>query len=134
MKIKYRFCDDTVQEVEVDEKLYAAIQEIEQYERRQCWRDAKYRFMVDSLENFLEKNDIDIEDAGSDPQCLFIRYEDNALVHNAIARLSNSQRRLVKKVFFEEMTITAVAAQQHVSQQAISKKMAVIYKKLKKLL
>ena len=131
MKIRYKFCDGTVKEEEVSGEIYAAVQEIEQYERRLYWRDAKHKFSVDCIEGFLEKNDIDVEDAGSDPLYILMSREDKAEVRKALSRLPEKQRGLIRKVFFEYKTTVEIAKEEGVDRTAISHRLASIYRKLK---
>ena len=49
-------------------------------------------------------------------------------------KLSNKQRALLEKVFNQIMSLREIARQTGVSHQALSKQIAVIYKKLKKFL
>ena len=130
MKVKYKFCDGTEQEVEIGDELYAAIQKIERYERRLYWRDAKYRYAVDSLENYLEKNDLDIESAESTPLDILMRKENVARVRNAMALLSDGQRALVEKVFFEGLRPLDIAISENTTKQAINSRLNKIYEKI----
>jgi len=132
MKIKYKFCDGTVQEVEVSAELYAAIQEIEQSERRLCWRDAKHVLSVGNFEYFLEINDIYVEDAaGNSPLDILLRREDVAQVRKAMTALTDKQRELIQKVFFEGMSLRQIAKQTGIAHQTLSESLAAIIKKLK---
>lgn len=128
--IKYEFNDGTISEVEVSDELYAVHEQLLQEEKRNHWKNTRRHISLD----YLNEHEIDIEAPDSDPLIVLIRREDKENLNAAIALLSDKQRELVQKVFFDGMTMTAIAEQENMSQQAISKKIAVIYKKLKKLL
>jgi len=128
--IRYEFCDGTVNEVEVSDELCALHDEMVQLEKRNHWKNTRRHI---SLE-YLNRYEIDIEESDSDPLVKLIKSEDTEKLHKAITYLSLKQRVLIEKIFFGDMTMTAIAEQENVSQQAISKQIAVIYKKLKKLL
>jgi len=132
--ITYTFCDDTVTECEVDDDLYAVILETEQYERRLCWRDAKHRFLVDGVESFLEKNDIDIEDSGSDPMQILIRHYAVAELRDAILQLPQKQRWLINRVFFDGVRPLDIALAENISKQAVNNRLNKIYQKLRNIL
>lgn len=128
--IKYEFCDGTAQEVEVSDELYAVHDEMVTMEKRNHWRNTRRHISLD----YLNRHEIDIEATDSDPTVDLIKREDESELYKAIALLSKKQRELVEKIFFDGLTMTAVAERENVSQQAISKRIAVIYKKLKHLL
>lgn len=132
--ITYKFNDGTKCDIEASDEIFAVITEIEQNERRLYWRDAKYKFLVDHFEVFLEKGGIDIEDIGSDPHDILIRREDAVRLHKAMLYLSEKQRQLVKGVFFDDMSLRQIAQLTGISHQALSQQMMTIFKKLKKLL
>jgi RNA polymerase sigma factor (sigma-70 family) len=133
--IRYEFCDGTVGEYEVSDELFAVHAEMVREEKRLFWREAKWKVSREYLEDYAEQHaNFDVIAHGSDPLSILIRREDDAALHKAIARLSVKQRELVENVFFDGLTMTAIAERENVSQQAISQRIATIYKKLKKLL
>ena len=129
-KIIYEFCDGTINKIEVSDELYAIHEQMVLEEKRNHKRETRRHVSL----NYLNSKGIDIESIGSDPLTALIKSEKENRIQNLLSYLSDKQQQLVEKVFFEGMTVTAVARQENVSQQAISKKMLVIYKKLKKLL
>lgn len=84
--------------------------------------------------SYLNSKGIDIEDFRSDPLTLIIKSEEEDKIQDLLSYLSDKQQQLVEKIYFKGMTLTAIAKQEEVSQQAISKRMLVIFKKIKKLL
>ena len=133
MKIKYKFCDGTTQEIEVGGELYAVIQEIEQRERRLCWRDAKHRFSVNSLEDFLERNGLDIEAKASDPLSMLIRREESAASKKILGVLSYEQRELLELVYIDGKSMEEIAKAQGVKSGAVRQRMFRIMKRLERL-
>ena len=128
--IRYEFCDGTINEVEVSDELYAVHEQLVQEEKRNHKRETRRHISLD----YLRDKGIDFEDKGSDCLVSLIRQEDGDSLRKAMALLSDKQRELVEKVVFEGMTLTAFAELEHVTQQAVSQKLAVILKKLQKLL
>ena len=77
---------------------------------------------------------IDFADTAADPFAAAVLRDDDERIHNAIKHLSDKQRALLEKVFNQNMSLREIARQTGVSHQALSKQIAVIYKKLKKYL
>lgn len=128
--ITYKFCDGTISQVEVSDELYIVHEQLVLEEKRNHKRETRRHVSL----NYLNDKGIDFEDTYSDPLTALIKSESKVKVEKALAILSDKQRQLVKNVFFDGMTLTAIAKQEQVSQQAISKRMSVIYKKLKTIL
>lgn len=129
-KIKYVFCDGEVCEVEVSDEMYAIHEHLLQLEKRNYWKETRRHISL----NYLNELGFDFENDGVDPLSVLIRQEDNELVHNLLESLSDKQRKLVEKVFYEKKTLTEIAREENVTQPAITQRLATILKKLKKLL
>lgn len=129
MKIKYQFANETV-EIEVSEEWGNVLIELDRREcnnnRRETRRHESYSGDNDKM-NPLEDRNVDIEDD-------LLQRMDTERLLAALEKLLPQQQSLVKKVFFEELALTQIAHEQGVSQQAISKQLKVIYKKLKTFL
>lgn len=128
MKINYKFADETV-EIEVSEEWGSVLVELDRREynanRRETRRHESYS---DGDErDTLEDRDTEIETD------LLQRLDFEKLVA-ALERLLPQQQSLIRRVFFQETSITQIAREMGVSQQAISKQLKGIYKKLKKLM
>jgi len=128
--IKYTFADGTISEIEVTDELYAMHLQLVQEEKRNHWRETRQHTSL----NYLMEIGVDFTDTAADPVAAVELREDNERIHKAIAALSDKQRELAQKVFFEGMTLTAIAKEKGVSQPAITQQLATILKKLKKLL
>lgn len=128
MKIKYKFSDGHIEEIEVNDELgnYITASEKEQanFERRQ-----RYRCPV-SIDQF----DYDVEfmaDERSNPEDAVIRAEDDALIEQCLATLTPLQLSRVKKMM-DGMTISEIAAEEGVSPVSIWDSMEGVRKKIKK--
>ena len=129
-KIKYTFADGTTSEIEVTDELYALHLELVQQEKRNHWRETRRHISL----NYLIELGIDFADTAADPVAAVELRENDERIHNAIKHLSDKQRDLLEKVFNRNMSLREIARQTGVSHQALSKQIAVIYKKLKKYL
>ncbi len=128
--IKYTFADGTTSEIEVTDELYALHLQLVQEEKRNHWRETRRHTSL----NYLMELGVDFTDTAVDPVAAVELREDDERIHKAIAALSDKQRELAQKVFFEGMTLTAIAKEKGVSQPAITQQLATVLKKLKKLL
>jgi RNA polymerase sigma factor (sigma-70 family) len=126
--VTYKFCDGTVREVEAVGAVYAAIAETERMEKRNHWKETRRHVSLDCL----NQSGIDVEDTGSDPLSVLIRREESAEYEKLFAALSPEQRELLELVYTDGRTRTEIASQKGVSQQAVSKRIAAIIRKLKK--
>lgn len=129
-KIKYEFADGTTSEIEISEEIYALHLELVQQEKRNHWKETRRHISL----NYLSDKGIDIESNAADPLDDCEQRENEERIHNAIKHLSDKQRELAQKVFYDGMTLTAIAKEKGVSQPAITQQLATVLKKLKKLL
>ena len=114
--------------VEVTEELYNIHLELLQQEKRNHWNETRRHTSL----NYLFENGIDFEDKSADTLAIIIRRENIERVHKALLTLSDKRRDLVRKVFYEEMTMRQIASQTGVSHTAISQRMKTIRKRLQK--
>ena len=122
--IKYTFADGTTNEVEVTEDIYLIHLELLQQEKRNHWKETRRHT---SLYYFTDMG-IDFEDKRIDIFAEIVRKENAERVHKALLTLSDKRRDLVRKVFYEEMTMRQIASQTGVSHTAISQRMKTIRK------
>jgi RNA polymerase sigma-70 factor (ECF subfamily) len=128
--VTYTFCNGTVSEAVVSDELYAVVTEMVQEEKRNHKRETRRHVSLD----YLHSKGIDFEAHGTDPLTVLIKREDEARLREAIRLLSDKQRELVEKVFFNGTTVTEIAAAEGVDRTAISHRLSTVYGKLKKLL
>ena len=128
--IKYKFADGTMNAVEVTEDIYLIHLELLQQEKRNHWNETRQHASL----YYLIENGIDFEDKSADTLAIIIRRENIERVHKALLTLSDKRRDLVRKVFYEEMTMRQIASQTGVSHTAISQRIKTIRKRLQKQL
>ena len=128
--IKYKFADGTMNAVEVTEDIYLIHLELLQQEKRNHWKETRRHTSL----YYLIENGIDFEDKSADTLAIIIRRENIERVHKALLTLSDKRRDLVRKVFYEEMTMRQIASQTGVSHTAISQRIKTIRKRLQKQL
>ena len=126
--IKYTFADGTTNEVEVTEDIYLIHLELLQQEKRNHWKETRRHT---SLYYFTDMG-IDFEDKRIDLFAEIVRKENAERVHKALLTLSDKRRDLVRKFYYEEMTMRQIASQESVSNTAISQRMKTIRKRLQK--
>ena len=126
--IKYTFLDGTTNEVEVTEEIYLIHLELLQQEKRNHWKETRRHTSL----YYLIENGIDFEDKSADTLAIIIRRENTERVHKALLTLSDKRRELVRKFYYEEMTMRQIASQTGVSHTAISQRMKTIRKRLQK--
>ena len=126
--IKYTFADGTTSTVEVTEDIYLIHLELLQQEKRNHWKETRRHT---SLYYFTDMG-IDFEDKRIDIFAEIVRKENAERVHKALLTLSDKRRDLVRKFYYEEMTMRQIASQESVSHTAISQRMKTIRKRLQK--
>ena len=126
--IIYKFVDGTTNAVEVTEDIYLIHLEFLQQEKRNHWKETRRHTSL----YYLIENGIDFEDKSADTLAIIIRRENTERVHKALLTLSDKRRDLVRKFYYEEMTMRQIASQEGVSLTAISQRMKTIRKRLQK--
>ena len=128
--IIYKFVDGTTNAVEVTEDIYLIHLELLQQEKRNHWKETRRHT---SLYYFTDMG-IDFEDKRIDLFAEIVRKENAERVHKALMTLSDKRRDLVRKFYYEEMTMRAIARERGVSHSSISQQMATVRKHLQKQL
>ncbi len=128
--IIYKFVDGTTNAIEVTDELYLIHLELLQQEKRNHWKETRRHTSL----YYLIENGIDFEDKSADTLAIIIRRENTERVHKALLTLSDKRRDLVRKFYYEEMTMRQIASQTGVSHTAISQRMKTIRKRLQKQL
>lgn len=129
-KYTYYFEDGTKSEVEVSDELYEKLIEMDKSERRQNYNQARHTV---PLSVFTYEGE-EFADPNSDLCEKLMKNEETARIQSAISTLTGSQQELVRLVYYDKKKIIDIAAEQGVSQQAISDRLNRIKGKLKKLL
>ena len=129
--IQYKFNDVSISKINVTDELYALHLELLQEEKRNHWKETRRHISLD----YLMEQGADIADhRDGDPLSALIEKTDDEKLKNALSYLSDKQRSLIEKVFYNDLSLREIARQTDVSHQALSQQLATIYKKLKKLL
>ena len=129
--IQYKFNDGTTKEINVTDELYALHLELLQEEKRNHWKETRRHISLD----YLMEQGADIADHDSgDPLSALIEKTDDERIKTALSYLSDKQRALIEKVFYNDLSLREIARQTGISHQALSQQLATIYKKLKKFL
>ena len=128
--IQYKFNDGTTKEISVTDELYALHLELLQEEKRNHWKETRRHISLD----YLMEQGADFADGDGDPLSALIEKTDDEKLKTALSFLSDKQRALIEKVFYNDLSLREIARQTDVSHQALSQQLATIYKKLKKFL
>lgn len=129
VNIKYRFADGHIEELEVEQEIAEALNELDRKEYNNTQKETRRHVSFDVSE--------ELSWLAVDDQRL-ARVLDGATeetrLHAAISKLSTRQQTLIRELFFHRKTQAAIAEQLGISQQAVSDQLSTIIKKLKKLL
>ena len=129
--IQYKFNDGTTKEINVTDELYALHLKLLQEEKRNHWKETRRHISLD----YLMEQGADIADhRDGDPLSALIEKTDDERIKTALSYLSDKQRSLIEKVFYNDLSLREIARQTGISHQALSQQLATIYKKLKKFL
>ena len=128
MKIKYEFATETV-EVEVSEKLGNIIVDLDRREYNVNHKETRRHCSLDAfnLDDALFPSDEDVE-------AEVTAMDETSRLYAAIALLEPQQKDLVQQVFFENLKIVDIAAEEGVSEAAIRNRLKKITQRLKKVL
>jgi len=129
-KYTYYFEDGTRSEVEVSDELYEKLIEMDKSERKQNYNYARHTVPLSAFTYEGEE----FADPNSDLCEKLMKDEETVKIQSAISTLTESQQELVRLVYYDKKKIIDIAAEQGVSQQAISDRLNRIKGKLKKLL
>lgn len=131
MIIQYEFVEGEPVEIEVDDSIGEVIIEIEKEEYNKNRAETRRHNSIEKMEEeefaqFVDQKqnvEADVETS--------IRNEN---LYAAISLLTPEQQVLVKKVYFEDQSLTQIAEHDGVSVAAISNRLKKIQKRLKKIL
>ena len=129
MKITYKFVTGEVAEVEVSEEIGAVIVDLDRLEYNNDHKETRRHTSLDGMEY---EGEAFLSPADTEEQVL--KREDMARLLRAMEALTPAQRELVRRVYFENESIAAVARSEGVHESSIRERLRWIYKKLKKLL
>ena len=125
--------DGKVTEIEVEESFKTAYLEIETESKRNDWKhDWRRRKKECSLERITDEG---FQIAGEDDVAgEYEREEERVALRAAIAKLPAEQQDLIQRVYFQEQSHTAIAAELGVDRSAVSHRVQRALAALKKFL
>lgn len=129
MKITYEFVTGEISEGEVDESLGGMLLDLDRQQYNNDQKETRRHFSLNGMD-YEGELFASAEDTEGEAE----RREDMARLFSAMEALSQSQRELVEKVYFEERKITDIAREEGVSEAAIRNRLKKIYSRLKKFL
>lgn len=129
MVIKYKFLDNTTSEVEVDDALGKHITEMDEADYNLNRKETRRHDYMSEL----EENGHYIAD-DSDPLDDVLKAELLKELMAAIEKLQPQQKELLIRVYWNKELQKDIAAEEGVSEMAVSSRMKRIIKKLKKFL
>ena len=129
MVIKYRFLDNTTSEVEVDDELGKHITEMDEADYNLNRKETRRHDYISELE---EKGRYITDD--NDPLDDVLKGEGSRELMVAIEKLQPQQKELLIRVYWNKELQKDIAAEEGVSEMAVSSRMKRIIKKLKKFL
>lgn len=129
-KYTYYFADGTRNTIEVEDKWYDILKEMDEAERKGKYNYDRHN---KSASRFDYEGDAFV-DGKADPFENLMREKQREQLDAAIASLTGSQRELFEMVYIEHRKVIDIAEAQQVSQQAITDRLCRIKKKLQKFL
>jgi len=128
MKIRYDFVNGETKEIEIDEKLHNEIKELDRQLYNNNQSERRRHCSADDLR---DSYDYELIDETADPQETAFRNDE---FEKLIACLGESQKDLVRRVFFHGELAVDIANEQGVGKSAITNRLTRIYEQIKKSL
>ena len=129
MKIKYEFVNGEVSEIEVEDSLGELLVEMDRHEYNINHKETRRHVLlsaIDPSERYLAAEEDLLQD--------LIDEEDHERLMAAIAKLQPQQRELLYRVYWNGEKQKDIAAEDGVSERAITGRMKKIYASLKKFM
>lgn len=130
MKITYEFLTGEVVEVDVPDEIGEVSIEIDRDTYNTNRKETRRHSSIFSM----EESGVQFEDKACSVEAEAEQNETFEYIKKAIEELLPQQRDLIRKVFYEEMSIAEIARQEGVREAAIRNRLNKIYKKLEKIL
>ena len=129
LKVRYEFVNGEISEIEVDDNLGELLVDFDRQEYNNDHKETRRHTSLDGMEY---EGEAFLSPADTEEQVL--KREDMARLLRAMEALTPAQRELVRRVYFENESIAAVARSEGVHESSIRERLRWIYKKLKKFL
>lgn len=128
--IKYEFATGEVIEIEVPAEVAEVIIEIEKIEyNKNRAETCRHNSIAD-----MEEQGFQFEDKSSDIESIAENNEELKALYAAMDKLLPQQQELIKKVYFEEKSLTEIAREEGVNKSSVHKRLERIKGQLKKYL
>ncbi len=128
--INYKFVDGTTKTIEVEDKFYEEYEKLERETKRLDRKETRRHISI----NVFEEKGVEFEDESVDLENSLINKENKNQVLEAIKKLGPKQQKLILDVFYKGKTLSEIAKFNKVSKSAITQRMQLILRKLKKIL
>ena len=126
MKIKYKFVDGTVAEVEVDESIGTVITELRRLEGNLARKESYHCYSLEAIQfEGAEYSD------GETPETLLAAMEEDRHLYEAFRQLSKVQRRRIL-MLAGGMSVNEIARKEGVHHSVVSETISAARKKFKK--
>lgn len=127
-KIIYKFADGTQKEVEVTDEFYAQYQKIEKDEKNKNRAETRRHSSLSHIQD----NGFEPALEGLSLEEILVKEEQLEVLRKAMETLTDEQKDLVNKVYFESKSISCIAKEEGVSVVAVFYRLEKIHNKLKK--
>lgn len=125
MKYTYHFANGDSQEIEVTEAQYLILKDADRIEYNNNQANTRRHVSLDMVE---ADEGMQFADLSSLPMP-----ESASRLHAAIEQLRPDQQKLIRAIYFEQVSISNYAKQEGVSQPAVTQRLVTAKKKLKEI-
>lgn len=126
----YYFADGTQNTIEVEDKWYDVLKEMDEKERKQKYNYDRHNIALSLMDYEGEA----FADPNGDPFDILMNRDMRKKLNSALATLTECQRELFEKSFIERKKVAEIAEEEGVCHQAISQRLERIKNKLQKFL
>lgn len=127
MKVTYKFANGERCNIEVDERWSDELAELDRLEYNTNQRESRRHCSLDSMDYEGE-----LFADGTDVLSDFLKRQDAERLSAAMDFLLPRQKELLRKVFYEGLSIAGVAREEGVNEAAIRGRLKKIYRQIKK--
>lgn len=127
MKIKYEFLTGETVEIEVPENIEQVLIAVDKQTQNSNRRETRRHSSIEEL----QEKGVHLSDNRVNIPVIFEKQEMQEALYHALNKLLPQQRELIKKVFYEGMSISEIARAEGVNESSIREQLNRTYKKLK---
>ena len=130
MNTKYISVTGEVIEIEVPAELEEVILEVEESQEKKNRAETRRHKSI----SYMEEQGFQFEDKFYDLGSAVERNNQYKTLYDAMDKLLPHQQELVRKIYFESKSLTAIAQEEGVNKSSVHKRLARIHEKLRKYL